>query len=83
VWRFNDRHGLHGRGRSLLRLFRFGGGFTTGTEMSPNFLCEVVVERTGVRFLVRKSYLGQVLDHHITFHFQFASQFVDSNLPHA
>jgi hypothetical protein len=52
-------------------------------EMRPDFVREVVVERTGVRFLVRNAHLGQALDHHIALHFQFTCQFVDPNLPHA
>jgi hypothetical protein len=83
MWRFDHRRGLHGRGSSLLHLFRFCGRFSADTEVRPNFVCEVVVERTGVRLLVRNSRLGQVLDNHVALHFQFACQFVDPNLPHA
>jgi hypothetical protein len=68
-------------GRSLLHFFR--GRFTIGTEMRPDFVGEVVIERTGVRSLVRNALSGQVLYNHIAFHFQFTCQFVNPNLPHA
>jgi len=74
---------LHGRGRRSLCRFGFSRSFATVTEMSPDFVRLVVIERAGVRFLVRKSDLGQVLDNHIALHFQFTRQFVDPNLPHA
>jgi hypothetical protein len=79
MWRFDGRR--RGRGRSLLHFFR--GRFAIGTEMRPDFVGLVVIERTGVGLLFRKTYLRQVLDNQVTLHFQFARQFVDSNLPHA
>jgi hypothetical protein len=81
VRRFDYRRGRHRGGRSLPHLFR--GRFTLGTEMRPNFIGLLVIECTGVRFLVRNSHLGQVLYNHIALHFQFTRQFVDPNLPHA
>ena len=81
VRRFDCRRRWRGRGRSLLHLFR--GRFTIGTEMRPDFVGEVVIECTGVRFLVRNTQFGQVLYNHIALHFQFTCQFVDPNLPHA
>jgi hypothetical protein len=74
------QHG-RGRGRGLLHLF--SGRFTIGTEMCPDFIGLVIIECTGVRFLVRKTDFRQVLYDHIALHFQFTRQFVDSNLPHA
>jgi hypothetical protein len=79
--RFNGSSGWHGLGKSLLHLF--SGRFSIGTEMPPDFVREVVIECTGVRLLVRNAQLSQVLDNHIALHFQFTSQFVDPNLPHA
>jgi hypothetical protein len=79
--RFNDGRWLHGRGRSFLHLFN--GRFATGMEMPPDFVREVVIERTGVRFLVRNAQSRQVLYNHIAFHFQFTCQFVNPDLPHA
>ena len=73
---------LHGRGRRLLHLF-FSGRFTIGTEVRPNFVCEVVIECTGVRFLIWNAKFRQILQNHIALHFQFTCQFVDPNLPHA
>jgi len=83
VRHFNWRRRLRWRGfgRSLLHLF--SGRFTIGTEMRPDFVCEVVIKCTGVRLLVRNPHLRQVLYNHITLHFQFTCQFVDPNLPHA
>jgi hypothetical protein len=82
VRRFDDRRRWRGRGsRRLLHLFR--GRFTLSTEMCPDFIGEVVIKCTGVRFLVRNSQLGQVIYNHIAFHFQFTRQFVDPNLRHA
>jgi hypothetical protein len=74
---------LHGRGRHSLYRFGFSCSFATVAEMRPDFVGLVVIERTGVRFLVRMSDLGQVLYNHIALHFQFTRQFVDPNLPHA
>jgi hypothetical protein len=79
--RFSYRRRLGGRGGSRLHLFR--DRFSTGTEMPPDFVREVVIERTGVRFLVRNAQFGQVLYNHVALHFQFTCQFVDPNLPHA
>jgi hypothetical protein len=81
VWRFDRRRRFHGRGRRLLHFFR--GRFSVGTEMRPDFVREVVIERTGVGLLVRNAHLGQVLYNHVAFHFQFTGQFVDPDLPHA
>jgi hypothetical protein len=81
VRRFDDRRRWHGRGRSLLHFF--SGRFTTDTEVCPDFVGLLVIECTGVRFLVRNSQLGQVLYDHIALHFQFTRQFVNPNLPHA
>ena len=81
----SDRRWVHGGGcggRSLCR-FGFSRGFATVAEMRSDFVRLVVIERAGVRFLVRNSDLGQVLDYHMTLHFQFTRQFVDPNLPHA
>jgi len=72
---------LGGRGGGRLHLYR--GRLSTGTEMPPDFVREVVIERTGVRFLVRNTQFGQVLYNHVALYFQFACQFVDPNLPHA
>jgi hypothetical protein len=66
----NYRRRLGRRGRSRFHLFR--GRFSIGTEMPPDFVREVVIERTGVRFLVRNAQFGQVLYNHIALHFQFA-----------
>jgi hypothetical protein len=74
---------LHERGRRSLCHFGFSRSFATVTEMRSDFARLVVIERAGVRFLVRNSQLGQVLYNHITLHFQFTRQFVDPNLPHA
>jgi hypothetical protein len=76
---------LHTRGRGGRSLFPFGfsRSFATVAEMRTDFVSLVIIKRAGVRFLVRNSDLGQVLDYHITLHFQFTRQFVDPNLPHA
>jgi hypothetical protein len=76
---------LHGRGRGGRSLFRFSfsRSFATVAEMHTDFVRLIVIERAGVRFLVRNSQLGQVVYNHITLHFQFTRQFVDPNLPHA
>jgi len=77
-------HGRGGRGgHSLFCRFSFSRSFATVAEMRPDFVREVVIERTGVRFLVRNSQFGQVLYNHIALHFQFTRQFVDPYLPHA
>jgi len=81
VRRFDCRSRWRGRGRNLLHLFR--AGLSIGAEMRADFTGEVVIECTGVRFLVRNSQFGQVLYNHIALHFQFTRQFVDPNLPHA
>ncbi len=78
---FHYRRRLGWCGRSRLHLFH--GSFTTGMEMPPDFVREVVIECTGVRFLVRNAQFGQVLYNHVALHFQFTCQFVDPNLPHA
>lgn len=90
VYSGRDRNGrdsngrnLHGRGRDIFRVFSRGRCFAAVAEMRTDPVCKVVVKRTGVRFLVRMTLLGQVLDYDVTLHFQFACQFVDSNLPHA
>jgi hypothetical protein len=81
VRRFSFRFSLGGRGGRRLHLFR--DRFSAGTEMPPDFVRKVVIERTGVRLLVRNAQFGQVVYNHVAFHFQFACQFVDPNLPHA
>ena len=66
------------------RLVHFPGGWCAfGTEMRANLVSKVVIERTGVGFLVRNADLGQIVNDYITLHFQFACQFVDSDLTHA
>jgi hypothetical protein len=52
-------------------------------EMRADFAGEVVIEGTGVRFLVWYAQFRQVLQNHMALHFQFTRQFVDPNLPHA
>ena len=74
---------LHGRGRRSLCHFGFSRSFATVTEMRSDFARLIVIERAGMRFLVRNSQLGQVLYNHVALHFQFTRQFVDPNLPHA
>jgi hypothetical protein len=64
-------------------LYLLNGRFAIGTEMRPDFVREVIIKCTGVRLLVRNTYLRQVLDNHIALHFQFTRQFVDPNLSHA
>jgi hypothetical protein len=80
--RFGSRRGRRRRGSRFLRLL-FRGRFSTSMEMRADFVCELVVERTGVRLLVRNAHLGQVFNNHIALHFQFACQFVNPNLSHA
>jgi hypothetical protein len=78
--------GGHGCGGGFLRRFNFCFTFSlaaTVTEMRPDFVREVIIKRTGVRFLVRDALFGQVFDNYITLHFQFTCQFVNPNLPHA
>jgi len=81
--RFDYRRSLHGGSRRSLYRFTFNRRVSTVTEMRADFIGLIIIERTGVRFLVRNTNFGQVLDHHITLHFQFTCQFVDPNLPHA
>jgi hypothetical protein len=51
--------------------------------MRPDFVGEVVIECTGVRFLVRNTQFRQVFQNKMALHFQFTRQFIDPNLPHA
>jgi hypothetical protein len=51
--------------------------------MRPDFVGEIVIERTRMGPLVRNTDLDQVLQNQITLNFQFTSQFVDPYLPHA
>jgi hypothetical protein len=81
--RFDNRRSRTGGYRGLHGSGHFGGRFTTVTEMRPDFVGEIVVKCAGMRFLVRNTQPRQVLEDHITLHFQFTRQFVNPNLPHA
>jgi hypothetical protein len=64
---------------------RFGNslGFTRGrAKMSAHFLRFVVLERTGVRFLLGDPDFVKNIENRFAFNFQFPGQIVDSNLAH-
>jgi hypothetical protein len=51
--------------------------------MRPDFVGEIIIERTRMRLFVLNTDLDQVFQDQIAFNFQFTRQFVDPYLPHA
>jgi hypothetical protein len=74
---------FHVRGRSGRRSFSFRRSIAAVAEMRSDLVRYIIIERTGVRFLVVNANSHQVFDNDVALHFQFARQFVDPNLPHA
>jgi hypothetical protein len=81
VRRFGRGCGWWRRGRRFLH--RLGGGLTFGAKARANFVGKVVIESTGVGFLVRNTQFHQIIHDYLTLNFQFTRQFVNPNLPHA
>jgi hypothetical protein len=54
---FDRRRRFCGCGGRLLHLF-FSGSFIPCPEMLPDFVCQVVIECAGVRFLVLDPYFS-------------------------
>jgi hypothetical protein len=76
---------------TTLELFDFGGGRgfhvvavarweRRQPVICPDFVDDVVVDRTGVRLLVGHSQFGQQLEYALGLHLQLSSQLVNSNL---
>jgi len=51
-------------------------------EMGPHFLGLVLLQRTGMRFLLGDTHFGQHVKNRLALDFQFPGQIVDSNLTH-
>jgi hypothetical protein len=81
VRRLGHRLRWHRRSRWDFRLFR--SRLATGTKMLPDLISKIVIERTGMRFLIGNTQFRQVVQNQMTFHFQFSCQFVNPNLSHA
>jgi hypothetical protein len=80
---FRCRCGLHVWGGSGRRSLFFRCSIATVPDMRSDFIRHIIIERTGVRFLVVNANSHQEFDNDVALHFQFACQFVDPNLPHA
>jgi hypothetical protein len=64
--------------RCARRRTRFGGS----TEVGPHLFRLMVLERTGVRFLLGDPNFGENIKDGLALDFQFSGQIVDSNLTH-
>jgi hypothetical protein len=73
----NDRCGL-ARFRRVRSLARAAFGCDTPAHFERN----IVVERTGMRLLVRHAELGQEIEDHVWLDLELASQLVDSDFTH-
>jgi hypothetical protein len=88
VQTFGHRSGIGSSGRRRHRRHLLAGrGFhcslTAVTEMRPDLVCEVVIQRAGMRFLVLNTEPRQILQNDVALYFQLACEFVNPNLPHA